>query len=182
MLVLYESFEHHRRTVALQRAFESRRPPILDCSSTRTPWTPDRRVAALAAVSALPLVGPNRDPALRPGGRSGSAPSAVARTQFIDDVITAELDGDPTLRQLVILGAGFDSRAHQLTGIRSCCRRVRGGSPCDAGDQTTRIEASDRPVHPVTYVRVDFEADDLAAALDASGFDRTTPAVVWGGR
>ena len=108
-------------TVALQRAFESRRPA--DSRLFVDPYAVDFLTGgwrALAAVSALPLVGPIAprlyDAVVGPGPR----PSAVARTRFIDDVITAEVDGDPTLRQLVILGAGFDSRAHRLTAVRGC--------------------------------------------------------------
>src|SRR5690349_1341454 len=46
-----------------------------------------------------------------PGARS----SAVARTKFIDDAIRASL-GEHT-EQLVILGAGFDSRAYRMPGL-----------------------------------------------------------------
>src|SRR5713226_1714677 len=46
----------------------------------------------------------------------GIRPSVVARTRLIDDAITASM-GEHT-EQLVILGAGFDSRAYRLPGLR----------------------------------------------------------------
>jgi len=48
-----------------------------------------------------------------PGVRS----SVVARTRLIDDVITTALEKD--IEQMVILGAGFDSRAYRLPRLRA---------------------------------------------------------------
>jgi DNA ligase D-like protein (predicted polymerase) len=46
-----------------------------------------------------------------PGARS----SGVARTRLIDDLVTAALEEG--VEQIVLLGAGFDSRAYRLPGI-----------------------------------------------------------------
>ena len=49
----------------------------------------------------------------------GPRPSAVARTKVLDDALVAAIaDG---IEQLVILGAGYDSRAYRLQG----CARLR---------------------------------------------------------
>jgi methyltransferase (TIGR00027 family) len=42
--------------------------------------------------------------------------SVVARTRLIDEAITASVDDKVT--QVVILGAGFDSRAYRLPALR----------------------------------------------------------------
>src|SRR5256712_12099241 len=46
----------------------------------------------------------------------GVRPSVVARTRLIDDAITASLEEHT--EQLVILGAGFNSPAYRLPGLR----------------------------------------------------------------
>src|SRR5690242_18861096 len=43
----------------------------------------------------------------------GARTSAIGRTRFIDDVVRGEVARG--VRQLVILGAGYDSRAHRLS-------------------------------------------------------------------
>src|SRR5207253_7458590 len=48
-----------------------------------------------------------------PGVRS----SVVARTRLIDDALAAALDNG--IEQLVILGAGFDSRAYRMSRLRA---------------------------------------------------------------
>jgi methyltransferase (TIGR00027 family) len=53
-----------------------------------------------------------------PGARS----SAVARTRFIDDAVIAGLREH--IEQVVILGAGFDSRAYRLPAMESSATRA----------------------------------------------------------
>jgi methyltransferase (TIGR00027 family) len=103
----------------------------------------------------------------------------VARTRLIDERIVAEL---PLVRQAVILGAGFDSRAYRLPSMRQVAvfevdhpatqaakRRVvqRG-----AGERATRVR----------FVPVVFGADDPAGRLADSGFEPGAPTLVlWEG-
>jgi methyltransferase (TIGR00027 family) len=99
-----------------------------------------------------------------PGVRS----SVVARTRLIDDVIAASL-GEHT-EQVVILGAGFDSRAYRLSGL--------GGITVFEVDHpdtlTTKRRVLERvlgvlPEH-VRFVPIDFNQRDLDAVMAAAGY------------
>jgi methyltransferase (TIGR00027 family) len=94
--------------------------------------------------------------------------SVVARTRLIDDAIAAAL-AEHT-EPLVILGAGCDSRAYRLPGLR--------GIPVFEVDHpdtlTTRRRALERalPVAPehVRFVACDFTRSDLGAVMAAAGY------------
>jgi methyltransferase (TIGR00027 family) len=99
-----------------------------------------------------------------PGARS----SAVARTRFIDDAVGAALEEQ--IEQFVVLGAGFDSRAFRLPGLRKVTvfevdhpdtlRRKRSA----LGRALAVV-----PEH-VRFVPTDFNQDDLEQAMAAAGY------------
>lgn len=53
----------------------------------------------------------------RPPSSRRARTSAIARTRLIDDVVSQALREG--VRQLVILGAGFDCRIYRLSGVNS---------------------------------------------------------------
>lgn len=55
--------------------------------------------------------------ALRERRMPGSLGSILCRTRYIDDVVQRSLQAG--LDQLVILGAGFDSRAYRIAGLEN---------------------------------------------------------------
>jgi len=101
---------------ALFRALESERPEstrLFNDPFARTFLTwPLALVPQLALVPGLRELVPWLIDKRWPGVRS----SVVARTRLIDDVIEASLGEH--IEQLIILGAGFDSRAYRLSGLR----------------------------------------------------------------
>lgn len=99
---------------------------------------------------------------LWPGARS----SGVARTRFIDDVLRAAA-GQPDLRQIVLLGAGFDCRAHRLL-----LRPAPVFLEVDRREvlNVKRALLHDRAGDRVRYVPCDFETGALAACLCHAGF------------
>jgi methyltransferase (TIGR00027 family) len=82
--------------------------------------------------------------------------------------------------QLLILGAGADSRAHRLEALR-------GARVFEVDHPDTQAEKQQRAAHlprlgQLTYVPVDFEKDSLEASLVNAGFDRARPTfVIWEG-
>jgi methyltransferase (TIGR00027 family) len=167
--------------VALFRALETARPRArLFHDPYARAFLPARYrwVAALARVPALGHGFERYIDARWPGGPRASA---VVRTRLIDDLVTEALaDG---CRQVLLLGAGYDSRAYRLAAMRSVPvfevdhpatqatkRRLLSGQP-----------ASQRQA-AVRFVPVDLIHDDLPVALSSAGFstvDRTV--VVWEG-
>jgi methyltransferase (TIGR00027 family) len=162
-------------TVALQRAFESHRPrarrlfsdPYAD-AFLHGGWS------AIAGACRVPGLGRVLERLYDAVAGPGPRPSAVARTRAIDDAIAAEVAGR-AIDQVVLLGAGFDSRAHRLQALRpSTVFEV--DHPATQAEKRARCAACDLPLHPVVYVPVDFEKDDLVDALTAHGLrrDRST--------
>ena len=98
----------------------------------------------------------------------GASTTAVSRIRFIDDCLKNSLhDG---IEQLVILGAGYDSRAYRFSGLES--KRV-----FEVDHPNTQKLKKNKLFHilgrlpgHVVYVPVDFEKDKLISKLVASGY------------
>jgi methyltransferase (TIGR00027 family) len=106
--------------------------------------------------------------------------SGVVRTRAIDDLVNdAIFAGD---RQLVLLGAGFDSRAWRLQEAQKIAV-FEVDHPVTQRTKRERLNASiDQLAEQVRFVPVDFEKDDLRATLADAGFDPLIPSVVvWEG-
>jgi methyltransferase (TIGR00027 family) len=104
----------------------------------------------------------------------GARTSAIARTLFIDDVVRAAIGRG--VRQCVLLGAGFDCRAHRLPELAQV-----EVFEVDRRD-TQRFKQRRVPAAGVHYVPVDFLRDDSFALLAQAGWKRAEPTLfVWEG-
>lgn len=165
--------------MALFRALESCRRPaasrlFVDPYAARLlPW----RLSAAARLAALPLLGGAVTRLVdrrAPGARS----SAVARTRLIDDAIQAQVRAG--IRQLVLLGAGFDCRAHRLplAGVRV----FEIDHPATLAAKRARLAAVGTSNPAVSYVAADFNRASMAEVLASAGIDRRAPALfLWEG-
>jgi methyltransferase (TIGR00027 family) len=92
----------------------------------------------------------------------------VARERYIDDVLAAGLEEG--LRQVVILGAGFDSRAYRLN-LEGRVKTFEVDHPATQQDKLMRLRVifGHVPEH-VTYVPIDFNAEGLGDALLKTGY------------
>jgi methyltransferase (TIGR00027 family) len=102
-----------------------------------------------------------------PGVRS----SVVARTRLIDDAITASL-GERT-QQLVILGAGFDSRAYRLPGLRGITVFEVDHPDTQATKRRVLETALPAPPTHVRFVATDFNQRGLESAMAAAGYSES---------
>lgn len=85
--------------------------------------------------------------------------SIIARHRLIDDRLRALLAADPDLR-IVLLGAGFDSRAFRLAGGRW----LEVDEPAVIAHKESRLPAADAP-NPLQRIAVDFATESLAQRL-----------------
>ena len=98
----------------------------------------------------------------------------ISRTRFIDDLIeNSAVDG---FKQYVILGVGYDTRAHRL----SFPQKLKIFEVDQA--EVQRRKRSKLPKNPpnaenVTYVSVDFNHQKLKEELLKNGFDQNKPTV-----
>jgi methyltransferase (TIGR00027 family) len=102
----------------------------------------------------------------------GLAPTAMAaRTKFFDDETVAALERG--IRQIVIVGAGYDGRALRFRspGVRW----IEVDHPATQPDKRSRLERLGAPVDHITFVAVDLMTDDLGAALGRAGHDAAAP-------
>lgn len=110
----------------------------------------------------------------------GARTSAIARTRLIDELWSRALqDG---IRQIVILGAGFDSRAYRVPESRSAIV-FEVDHPVTLYAKRQRLSQV-MPVMPrnVRFVDIDFNQQSLPVALAEAGFDSSLPALfLWEG-
>jgi len=103
-------------------------------------------------------------------GGPGPRASAIARTKLIDDLIG---EASPSIEQLVILGAGYDTRAHRLDCLSDRVVYEIDHPNTQTLKRTVLASAKASAATAPRYVAVDFEHDELTAALIASGYQRT---------
>jgi methyltransferase (TIGR00027 family) len=167
------------RQNALFRALEARRPPadrVADDPLAVKFLTPEFR--ALAAAGRVPPVRrliesviDRRWPCVRGG--------VVARTRLIDEAVAAALPG---VQQVLILGAGFDSRAYRLAQLRDVAVFEVDHPATQAAKRRILRRGSGEIPANVRFVPVDFGADDPAAKLAEGGFASGKPTLVlWEG-
>ncbi len=110
----------------------------------------------------------------------GPRVSAVVRTRLIDDAVTDALAAGAA--QVVLLGAGYDSRAYRIDEIRAT-RVFEVDHPTTQAVKRRRIDAvlASLPGH-VVWVPVDFLTEDFGAALLAAGYDPALASLfIWEG-
>jgi methyltransferase (TIGR00027 family) len=100
----------------------------------------------------------------------------VARTVAIDEAVRAA-----KAQELVILGAGLDGRAFRMPELRDTVV-FEVDHPDSQRDKRARLGALTTLARDVRFVPVDFEKDDLNAALDAARHDASQPTTwIWEG-
>jgi methyltransferase (TIGR00027 family) len=102
---------------------------------------------------------------------SGLFNSIHARVRYFDDFVKRSIDEE--LEQLVILGAGYDTRAYRIEGLKERIKVFEIDHPVTQGMKIEKVKQifGSLPDH-VTYVPVDFELDDLGERLMENGYDR----------
>jgi methyltransferase (TIGR00027 family) len=166
--------------MALFRALETRRRPADRLFAD--PLAPAFLGAPLKAavrLAGLPVVG-GVVPWLIDRRVPGPRPSAVARTRLIDDALTAAIAQG--VRQLLILGAGYDSRAYRIPGAQ----HLQVFEVDHPDTQAVKRRVVERVLgHPPAHVRfvpIDFDRQPLAEILVAAGVSRGSATfTIWEG-
>lgn len=99
----------------------------------------------------------------------GATSFVVGRERYIDDFLKSCLAEG--LDQVVILGAGFDTRAYRIAGIEQA-HVFEVDHPATQQVKLKRLKKVIDPLPDhVTFVAVDFETQTLAERLPANGYD-----------
>jgi methyltransferase (TIGR00027 family) len=166
--------------MALYRALESTRPAderlFIDPVAKRFLRLWGRAVVDIARIPAAHRQIARSLDRRWPGART----SAVARTRFIDDAVSTAVREGAT--QVLLLGAGFDTRAHRLAGIEGA--RVFEVDRAATQEKKRRVVArwASESDARVGYIPLDFQQETLARALRVNGLDPAAQTfVVWEG-
>jgi methyltransferase (TIGR00027 family) len=98
----------------------------------------------------------------------GMYPWVVARTRYIDEVFARVA---PSIAQVLIMGAGYDSRAIRFRDELRNARVFELDAPAPQADKRRGLELRKLDVpENLTFVPVDFETESAAERLAAAGF------------
>ena len=157
---------------AAARAFGALEP---DARVRNTDWMaakllgPDEIRILAEVTDTARLWGQPYDVVARDAEAMANARGMIARTRFIDERMLAALRDDVT--QVVILGAGFDTRAYRFKEELKGVRVFEVDAPATQAIKSRRVrEVIGGPPENLTYVPVDFLHDDLGTALTRAGY------------
>jgi len=98
---------------------------------------------------------------------NGTYEYVMARTKYFDDILEDSLADN--IEQIVILGAGYDTRAYRFSEKMAGIRVFEVDAPYTQTEKIERLETAGIPHDHVRFVSVDFEKDDLMTRLSESG-------------
>jgi methyltransferase (TIGR00027 family) len=160
---------HTAALVTLYRAIESSRPPATRLFDD--PFAPlflGWRFRTALRLSRLPAIGAAMPWSLVDRHWSGPRGTVAVRTRYIDDCLGDALRHG--MKQVVILGAGFDCRAYRIREIAES-RVFETDHPATQATKKEILSRRLRTLPPhVTYVPIDFTAGTLDAVMQASGY------------
>jgi methyltransferase (TIGR00027 family) len=109
----------------------------------------------------------------------GARVAGIARTKWIDDEVTRALE---TSSQLVLLGAGFDTRAYRLPAAQRASTFELDRAEMSFAKQAALREKIGSLPERAQSVSIDFNTQPVGDVLGRAGFDGTRPACfVWEG-
>jgi methyltransferase (TIGR00027 family) len=105
----------------------------------------------------------------------------VGRTRYIDEYVAQRIDDG--IAQLVVMGAGYDSRAYRFDKLKGRVKVFEVDFPATQRVKKAKVKRifGSLPDH-VVYVPVDFDEITLGDGLFAGGFDKTAKTLfIWEG-
>jgi methyltransferase (TIGR00027 family) len=156
---------------AAARAFGSREP---DASVRNPDWVADRLIspAELALIAEHPIskaLDKNFEEAIYDPDVFGFAWLMLVRTRFIDERMECAIRSGAT--QLVILGAGFDTRAHRFRELLKDTAVIEIDFGATQEYKKRRVEEALGGAPPnVVYAPIDFARESLGEVLRGAGF------------
>jgi len=109
----------------------------------------------------------------------GARAAGIARTKWIDDEVTRSLEW---VTQLVLLGAGFDTRPYRLPSAQRVTTFELDHPETSLAKQVALQKAIGSIPTQVRFIGIDFNQQSIVDVLSQAGFDNTQPACfVWEG-
>jgi methyltransferase (TIGR00027 family) len=129
-------------------------------------------------LTMMAQMGPMRDQLLAALG-PGTYGAQVMRTRYIDDVVSDRVEAG--ISQLVILGAGLDTRAYRMASL-AATTVFDVDRPGTQRYKLKKLRRTPPRARDVRFVPTDFNLHSLGEVLTAAGLDHQRPVMfVWEG-
>lgn len=164
--------------MALFRAIETERPKEKRLFTDKFAINfLDLRLKIATKFSGIPVIG-SIIPKIIQHKASGALSSGTARTKYIDDLLQKTIqDG---IKQILILGAGFDTRALRLDFLKNISV-IEIDHPDTSKFKLDRLNLSVQPKN-ISYLRLDFNKENLQDLAQRQKIDFNIPTtILWEG-
>jgi methyltransferase (TIGR00027 family) len=166
--------------MALFRAIENERPAGKRLFNDKFAISfLDSGLKAATKFSGLPIVG-SIIPKIIHNKALGALSSGTARTKYIDDLLQQTVDSGA--KQVMILGAGFDTRAMRLDFLKNI-PVIEIDHPDTSVFKVKKLKQSGEELpNNIRYLQIDFNKESLEQLADKQGLNFNIPtAIVWEG-
>jgi methyltransferase (TIGR00027 family) len=104
-----------------------------------------------------------------------------ARTRYIDEYVNTRINEG--IQQLIILGAGYDSRAYRIENLKEQVTVLEIDHPATQKRKMEKLEEIVDPLpNNVVYVPIDFNKENLTQRMFQSGYDKDKKSLfIWEG-
>ncbi len=164
--------------LALARAYETRRPPdVRICNDPLAARFLGKKHSRVfnnrILLRILTFINQRRRP--------GLLYFCMSRCRYIDDYLQSCIDNG--LEQLVILGAGYDTRAYRFDGLKDGVKVFELDHPATQEEKVKKLkEIFNRVSDHVTFIPVDFVRESFQEKLFHHGYDRELKTLfIWEG-
>lgn len=96
--------------------------------------------------------------------------AVVSRVRFIDDIVADSLKKGT--QQIVIPGAGYDSRAFRINGISESVTVFELDHPVTQEEKLNRLDSQLKDKGHVKYIPIDLAKENMKERLIQNGFDK----------
>jgi len=129
----------------------------------------------------IPLSTPEIRSAIKKAIPEGLYEYVIARTKYFDELYLHYLNLQ--FPQIVLLGAGYDSRAYRFESNNKSTTIYEADAPATQEDKRQILKVNGTEIHNnVIYTAIDFEKDNLFEKLCAAGFQKSLKTLyIWEG-
>lgn len=137
----------------------------------------DSRLKTAVKISGLPVIG-SLIPKIIHNKALGALSSGTARTKFIDDLLLQTIQNG--VQQVLILGAGFDTRALRLDFLKNISV-IEIDHPDTSKFKLKKLKNTGELPDNICYLQLDFNKESLSdLAQDKIDFNKPTT-IIWEG-
>ena len=138
----------------------------------------DKGLKITTKISGLPIMC-SLIPKIIHNKARGALSSGIARTKFIDDLLLYTIQNG--IGQVVILGAGFDTRAHRLDFLKEI-PVIEIDHPDTSNFKTKKLKQTGQLKENIRYLQLDFNKENLNDFVQQNKIDFTVPTtIIWEG-